>query len=183
MREGISKGKAWLFGDNLDSDSHIFPFRYVLKLSNGAPFEKLASHVMEPVNPEFGKMVQKGDFVVAGRNFGHGKAHLEGAEALKLLGISAVIDESVASGFFKNALYYALPVITGDGLSEKIRQGDELEVNVQTGEIKNLSTGENFQANPAVPPGHPLFPIMQAGGQIEYIKHEVEKLKKAHGSC
>ena len=182
MSEDI-RGKAWKFGNDMDSDSHIFPFRYVLELSSGIPFEKLASHVMEPVNPEFGTKVQKGDYLVAGRNFGQGKAHLEGAEALKVLGVSAVIADSVAFGFFKNALYYALPVITAEGISEKIGQGDELEVNVQTGEIKNLTTGENFQAHPAVPPGHPLFTIMEAGSQMEYIKREVDKLRKAHETC
>ena len=93
--------------------------------------------------------------------------------------MSAIIADSIAPVFFKGMLYYGLPALVGDGISSKIRQGDELAVNLETGEIRNLSTGESFNATPIVTSGHPLFPIMEAGGQIEYIKKKVEALQKA----
>ena len=170
------RGKAWKFGDNLDLDHDILPFKYVVEQSDGVSFEKTASHVMETINPEFSKQVKKGDFLVAGRNFGHGKAHMEGTEALKFLGISAVIVDSVAPDFLKNALHIALPVLIADGVTNKINQNDELEVNIQTGVIRNLATGEIIQTNPAFPPGHSLYAIMEAGGYIEFIKRELKEL-------
>ena len=77
-----------------------------------------------------------------------------------MLGVAAVIADSVSWNGFTNCLYWVLPTLTAKGLSEKINQGDELEVNVWTGDIKNLTTGEAFKADVGVPPGHPLFPIM-----------------------
>ena len=176
--EKVAKGKAWKFGDGLDVDYQIFPFQYVLQNMGGVPVEKLVHHVMEVVNPEFATKVKKGDFVVAGRDFGHGKPHRQGAECLKILGVSAVIADSIAPLFFKGMLYYGLPGLTGNGISSKIRQDDELEVNLETGEIRNLSTGVTFKAIPVVPPEHPLFPILEAGGQIAYIKKKVAALQK-----
>ncbi|PKN66009.1 MAG: 3-isopropylmalate dehydratase small subunit [Deltaproteobacteria bacterium HGW-Deltaproteobacteria-15] len=171
-------GKAWKFGNDLTVDKDIFPFRFVLQLSNGVPLKDVAVHLMEPVDPGFGKNVRKGDFLVAGANFGLGKAHSEGVEAMKILGLSAIIADSVAPGFLRSAIYNAMPILTGEGLSEKITQGDDLEVNPDTGRIRNLSTGEFFDAKPAIPPDHPLYPIMKAGGQIEYIRQRVASSKK-----
>jgi 3-isopropylmalate/(R)-2-methylmalate dehydratase small subunit len=175
--EALLRGKTWKFGNDLTVDKDIFPFRFVLQLSNGVPLEELAVHLMEPVDPNFGKNVKEGDFLVAGTNFGLGKAHSEGVEAMKILGLSALIADSVAPGFFRSAVYNALPILTGEGLSGKIGQGDDLEVNPDTGRIRNLTTGEFFDAKPAVPPDHPLYPIMKAGGQIEYIRQRVAIMK------
>jgi len=176
--KGVVRGKAWKFGNDLTVDKDIFPFRFVLQLSNGVPLQDVAVHLMEPVDPDFGKSVKKGDFLVAGKNFGLGKAHSEGVEAMKVLGLSAVIADSVAPGFLKSAIYYAMPILTGEALSGKIAKGDDLEVNPETGTIRNLSTGENFDAKPAVPPGHPLYPIMEAGGQMEYIRQRIAASKR-----
>jgi 3-isopropylmalate/(R)-2-methylmalate dehydratase small subunit len=144
----------------------------------GIPVEKLVHHVMEVVDPEFSTNVKRGDFVVAGRNFGHGKPHRQGAECLKILGVSAVIADSIAPIFFKGMLYHGLAGLIGDGISSRIRQGNELEVNLETGDVRNLSTGETFKATPIVPPEHALFPILEAGGQIAYIKKKLAVLQK-----
>ena len=176
--KAVARGKAWKFGDDLTVDKDILPFHYLRELAGRVPLEDLACHLMEPLRPEFGKKARKGDFLVAGKNFGLGKAHSIAVEAMKILGLSAIIADSVASGFFPKAIYYALPMLTGERVSEKIRQGDELEVNLETGEIRNLSSGEVLHADPAVPPGHPLFPIMKAGGQIEYIRQKVLSNKR-----
>ena len=177
--EKILKGKAWKFGDNLDVDYHIFPFQYVLQNSAGVPVEKLAHHVMEVVNPEFAAKVKKGDFIVAGIDFGHGKPHRQAAECFKILGVGAVIAESIAQLFFKGMLYNGVPALIGNGISSKIRQDDELEVNLETGEIRNLSTGETLQATPMIPPEHPLFPLLEAGGDVAYIKKKIAALQKS----
>jgi 3-isopropylmalate/(R)-2-methylmalate dehydratase small subunit len=176
--EKIVKGKTWKFGDDFDVDYQIFPFRYVLQNMGGIPVEKLVHHVMEVVDPEFSTNVKRGDFVVAGRNFGHGKPHRQGAECLKILGVSAVIADSIAPIFFKGMLYHGLAGLIGDGISSRIRQGNELEVNLETGDVRNLSTGETFKATPIVPPEHALFPILEAGGQIAYIKKKLAVLQK-----
>ena len=177
--ERVLKGRAWKFGHDLVGDQHIFQNKYVVEQMSGVPIDKLAHHVLEVVNPEFGTKVKKGDFVVAGRNFGFGKGHRQGAECLKRLGVAAIIADSVGPRFFRYSVYFALPILIGEGLSEKIKQDDELEVNVATGEIKNLSTGEVLKASPVVPEGHPLFPIIEAGGQVAYIKGKVAALKEA----
>lgn len=176
--KGRVRGRAWKFGNDLSMDRDIFPFRYLLELSKGIPLKEIATRLMEPVDPEFGKKVRKGDFLVAGRNFGFGKAHSEGVAAMKALGLSAIIVDSAAPRFLKNALYYGLAVLVREGISGKIEHGHELDVDPEVGTVKNLSTGKVFQAKPAFPPGHPLYPIMKAGGQMEYIKEEVARLKK-----
>jgi 3-isopropylmalate/(R)-2-methylmalate dehydratase small subunit len=175
----ILRGKAWKFGDDLGTDSHIFPLKYVREHWDGVPLEKLAHHLMEVANPEFGIKVQKGDFIVAGKNFGCGKGHRTGADCMKRLGVGAVIADSIGPRFFRYSVYFALPILIGDGVSEQIRQNDQIEVNVETGEIKNLSTGEILSAKPVIPKGHPLFPVMEAGGQAEYVKKKVAALRKA----
>jgi 3-isopropylmalate dehydratase small subunit len=174
----VAKGKAWKFGHDLDRDRDIFPFRYIQQLNSGVPMEKLLCHVMETVNPEFGAGVRKGDFIVAGRNFGRGQDHREGLQCLKLLGISAIIAESIAASVFKHGVYLGLPIFLRESVTEKIKMGDDLEVNLDTGEVKNISSGETFRAEPTVPPGHPLFPVMKAGGQIGYVKTKVANSKK-----
>ncbi len=176
--EKIIKGKAWKFGHDIGGDADVLPFRYFLEQIGGVPIEKFAFHAMEGLNPEFGKEVKKGDFVVAGRNFGCGKCHL-GVQALKALGVGAVIADSVAKGFLRGSINDALPILISEGVSEKIKQDDKLEVNMQTGEIKNLSTKETFRAEHGIPEGHPLYPIVEAGGRVEYIKKMVAQLKKA----
>lgn len=114
--EKFAKGKAWKFGHDLEKDSHIFPFQYSKQASSGVPLEKLLDHLMEPLNPEFGKKVKKGDFLVAGRNFGHGKTHPHGARGLKMVGISAVIADSINRSFVKDALYFGLPMLTKEDI-------------------------------------------------------------------
>jgi 3-isopropylmalate/(R)-2-methylmalate dehydratase small subunit len=175
----VVKGKAWKFGDNVDRDSDLFPFQYVLESLGGVPLEKLVGHVLESLNPEFGVKVEKDDLLVAGKNFGHGKAHKEGIRCLKSLGVGGLIAESINKSFIRDALYFGLPMLTGEGILAQIHQGDELVVNMETGEVTNLSTGQTLMAAPVIPDGHPLFPIMEAGGQVEYVKKKVASLKNA----
>jgi len=173
------KGKAWKFGHDLDRDSAIFPFKYVLEAGRGVPLEHLARHVLESVNPEFGGNVRKGDFLVVGRNFGHGKTHKEGIACLKVLGIAAIIADSFLKTLVKNSVYLGLPLLTGDGVYDMIDQDDDLEVNFETGLITNVRKSTTFKANLVIPPNHPLYRIVEAGGQIDYVRKRVMDIQKS----
>lgn len=175
--EEIVKGKAWTFGDNIDGDADIFPFQYFMQELGGAPVDQLAVHLLENLNPDFGKQAQKGDFVVAGVNFGCGKAH-SGYKELKYLGIGAIIADSAFNGFIKGCVNECIPVLTAEGVSKKIRQDDQLEVNLKTGEVKNLTTGETIQTENPVKPGTPFYPIQEAGGYVAYLKKKVQEMKE-----
>jgi 3-isopropylmalate/(R)-2-methylmalate dehydratase small subunit len=175
----LARGKAWKVGHDLERDSAIFPFRYVLEAGRGVPLEQLARHVLEPVSPDFGTKVKKGDFLVVGRNFGHGKTHKEGIACLKILGIAAVIADSFLKTLVKNSVYLGLPLLTGDGLYDMIHQDDELEVSLDSALIKNLSTGDVLKAELVIPPDHPLYRIVEAGGQIEYVRKRLISLQSS----
>ena len=173
----ITRGKAWKFGDNIDGDADFFPFKYFMQHQSGVPASELAVHLLENLNPDFGKKAQKGDVLVAGKNMGCGKAHA-GYQELNYLGISGVIAESVANGFIKGCANEAVPVLLVENVGEKIHQDDELEVDFKGAVIKNLTTNETIQAEPAVKPGHPLYDIVQAGGYVAYLKLKVEESKR-----
>ncbi len=173
----MARGKAWKFGHDLERDSAIFPFKYVLEAGRGVPLEKLAPHVLEAVNPEFGLKVQRGDFLVVGRNFGYGKSHKEGIGCLKILGVAAIIADSFLKNLVKNGVYFGLPLLTGDGIYDVIDHGDELDVDLLTGSINDVSKGRIIKATPVISPDHPLYRIVEAGGQIEYVKKRVAALR------
>ncbi len=133
-------GKAHIFSNNIDTDQ-IYPGRY-LELTAKS---EIASHCMEGVRPGFAREIQKGDIIVAGRNFGCGSSREHAAITLKEAGVGAVVAESFARIFFRNAINLGLPLITCRGISNRVKEGDVLEINLSTGEIKNKTTGESFQ--------------------------------------
>ena len=162
------KGKVWVFGDNLDVDKEIIPFRErELGLMRDGNFGKW---VMTPVDPDFPKKVKKGDIMVVGTNMGCGHGHYEGIHGMNQLGISCVIAESVDRNFFKNSIDLGLPIIECEGIKQKVKEGDVLEVNLQDGKIKNLTNGEilNFTPLPDF-----LLEILEAGGLEPYITKEI----------
>lgn len=175
--EEIVKGRAWTFGDNIDGDADIFPFQYFMQELGGASADQLAVHLLENLNPDFGKEAQKGDFIVAGVNFGCGKAH-SGYKEMRSLGIGAIIADSAVNGFIKGCVNESITVLTAEGVSKKIHQGDQLQVNLKTGEIKNLTTGETIQTENPVKPGTPFYPIQEAGGYVAYLKKKVQEMKE-----
>jgi 3-isopropylmalate/(R)-2-methylmalate dehydratase small subunit len=162
------KGKVWVFGDNLDVDKEIIPFRErELGLMRDGNYGKW---VMTPVDPDFPKKVKKGDIMVVGTNMGCGHGHYEGIHGMNQLGISCVIAESVDRNFFKNSIDLGLPIIECEGIKQKVKEGDVLEVNLQDGKIKNLTNGEilNFTPLPDF-----LLEILEAGGLEPYITKEI----------
>ena len=129
------KGKAFKFGDNISTD-HIAPGR-LAHLRSDLP--RLAEHVLEDADPTFAARVKAGDFVVAGGNFGLGSSREHAPLIIKMAGVSAVLAKSVARIFFRNAINLGLPVLICD--TDKIDDGDELEVDLVAGIIEDKTNG------------------------------------------
>ncbi|MBS7247554.1 MAG: 3-isopropylmalate dehydratase small subunit [Candidatus Freyarchaeota archaeon] len=160
------RGKAWKFGDNVDTDV-VIPGRY-LTLRNP---DEMASHAMEVVRPEFAKNVKRGDLVVAGRNFGCGSSREEAAFVLKHLGVGAVVAESFARIFFRNAVNLGLPVVECRGVSEAVNDGDEVEVNLEEGVLRNITRSVELKCT--VLPDF-LMEFVRSGGAIEALKKKLK---------
>ena len=157
----ILKGRAWKFGANVDTDA-IIPARY-LNVSDPA---QLAQHCMEDENPQFANTVKEGDIIVAETNFGCGSSREHAPIALKAKGISCVIAKSFARIFYRNAFNMGLPILESSQAVDGISDGQELEVDLVKGEIKNNSTNQRFQAIP-IPPF--MQQIIDDGGLMEHI--------------
>ncbi len=160
------RGRAWKFGDNIDTDV-VIPGRY---LTLRDP-DEMASHAMEVVRPDFARMVKAGDLVVAGRNFGCGSSREEAAFVLKRLGVSAVVAESFARIFFRNAINLGLPVVECKGVSEAVNDGDEVEVDLEGGVVRNVTKGVELKCT--VLPDF-LMDFVRSGGAIEALKRKLK---------
>jgi 3-isopropylmalate/(R)-2-methylmalate dehydratase small subunit len=157
----IFKGRAWKFGANIDTDA-IIPARY-LNVSDPA---QLAQHCMEDENPQFVNEVKKGDIIVAETNFGCGSSREHAPIAIKAKGVSCVIAKSFARIFYRNAFNMGLPILECNQAVDGISDGQEVEVDLVKGEIKNNSTNQRFQAIP-IPPF--MQQVIDDGGLMEHI--------------
>lgn len=157
----ILKGNAWKFGDDISTD-HIAPGRYFHLRSN---LPELAKHVLEDADPEFAAKVRSGDFVVGGNNFGLGSSREHAPTIIKVAGVSAVLAKSFARIFFRNAINVGLPALICD--TDKIEQGDDLEVDLTSGKIQNRTKGVviDFTPLPAV-----MVKILEDGGLAEHVR-------------
>ncbi len=155
------RGKAFKFGDNITTD-HIQPGRYNYMRSN---LPELAKHVLEDADPTFATKVREGDFVVAGRNFGLGSSREHAPTIMKMAGVGAVVAKSVARIFFRNAINVGLPVVICN--TDSINDGDELEIDLAAGIVKDVTSGVELAAgklNPA------MLKILEEGGLVPYIR-------------
>ncbi len=157
--------RAWVYGDHVSTDD-IIAGRYLAKHD---PAE-WGRHAMENIDPEFSKRVSQGDVIVAGKNFGCGSSREQAPIALKAAGVSAVVAESFARIFYRNAINQGLPVLTCPGVSKKFKSGDEVEVNLKEGWIKNVRTGEKIAVQPL--PDF-ILDILNAGGLIPYLREKM----------
>ena len=155
-----AKGRVFKYGDNIDTDV-IIPARY---LNSSDPAE-LATHCMEDIDKEFIKKVQKGDIIVAEKNFGCGSSREHAPIAIKA-GVSCVIAETFARIFYRNAINIGLPIIECPKAAAEIEDGDEVEVNFDTGVITDLTKGTSYQGQ-----AFPEFMqrIIDAEGLVNYI--------------
>ena len=161
MSDLVLKGRAIKLGDNISTDD-IIPGRFAHLRSN---LPELAKHVLEDTVPEFASRVKLGDFIVAGKNFGLGSSREHASVVIKISGISAILAESVARIFFRNGINQGLPVLLCD--TEKIGDGDELEINFTGGLIANLTSGVTLNCS-KMPPI--MSAILEEGGLIPYIQ-------------
>ena len=154
-------GRAFKFGDNISTD-HIIPGRLAHLRSN---LPELAKHVMEDADPTFASRVKAGDFIVAGNNFGLGSSREHAPLVIKMAGVRAILAKSVARIFFRNAINLGLPVLICN--TALIDDGDELEVDLTVGTVKDATNGNQltFSKIPEV-----MLRILDEGGLIPYIK-------------
>jgi 3-isopropylmalate dehydratase small subunit len=164
------KGRVWKFGDNINTDL-IYPGRYMAILDP----KETAQHAFETVHPDFVSLVKPGDLVVAGRYFGCGSSREQAATCLKYLGIGGVIAESFARIYYRNAINLGLPIVVCPGVSSKVEPGQALEVELESGALRNLSTGAVLSFPPL--PDF-ILEILSDGGLIPHIK---KRLKKGEG--
>lgn len=157
----VIHGRSWKFGDDISTDL-IAPGRY-FHLRSDLP--ELAKHVLEDADAEFAKNVSKGDLIVGGRNFGLGSSREHAPTIIKLSGVSCVIAKSFARIFFRNSINIGLPVIECD--TDKIAAGDELEVDLGNGVIKDLTKRIELKFAPLP---RAMTQILSDGGLVEHIK-------------
>ena len=155
-------GKVWRYGDNIDTDV-IIPARYL----NTSDPQELAKHCMEDIDKSFVSGVKAGDIMVADNNFGCGSSREHAPVAIKASGITCVIAATFARIFYRNAINIGLPLLEVGDAVKKIKAGDVLSVDLESGEIVNTTTGETIKATPL--PGF-IQDIARAGGLINYVK-------------
>ncbi|MGE5328940.1 MAG: 3-isopropylmalate dehydratase small subunit [Deltaproteobacteria bacterium] len=157
-------GKVIKYGDNVDTDV-IIPARYL----NTSDPQELAQHCMEDIDKEFVNKIKSGDVMVAGKNFGCGSSREHAPIAIKASGISCVIAGTFARIFYRNSINIGLPIIECDEAANDLSNGDSVEIDFETGEIRNTTRNKNYQAA-----AFPSFmqAIMSADGLINYIKNK-----------
>ena len=161
----MKTGRAFKYGANVDTDA-IIPARYL----NVSDAVELSRHCMEDIDDTFAKVVKPGDIIVAGTNFGCGSSREHAPLCIKAAGVACVIAKTFARIFFRNGINIGLPLLECPEAVDGISQGDELEVDIAKGEIKNLTTGKTFLAKP-----YPDFMenIIKCEGLIEYTRQKL----------
>ena len=159
-------GRVHKFGSDEVTDA-IIPARYV----NTSDPAELAKHCMEDADPSFPSRVNRGDIIVADKNFGCGSSREHAPIAIKAAGVSCVIARSFARIFYRNSINIGLPILECPQCVDEVQEGDTLEVDLLQGEIRNLSRGKTYLAEPF--PGF-MQEIIGKGGLINYVKEKVK---------
>ncbi len=163
MSRAATTGRAWVFGDDIDTDA-LAPSAYLMQ----APSE-IARHCLESVDPGFAAAVRPGDVFVAGDNLGVGSSREQAPQCLVALGIRAVLARSFARIFYRNALNLGLPALVCADV-DRIRTGDALHVDARAGVVENRTRGERLSCDPLPP--H-LLEIIAAGGLLAQLKRRL----------
>jgi 3-isopropylmalate/(R)-2-methylmalate dehydratase small subunit len=157
----VFEGNCWKFGHNIPTDE-ITPTSVVWK-----SFSEMAKHVLESLNSDFPHKVQKGDIIVAGRNFGCSSGRAIAAKAIKATGVGAVVADRFSRTFYRNGHEVGLPILEVPGFHELVETGDRVRVDIESGTVVNLTSGKSLKTSP--PPDF-LLEMLRAGGLIEYLK-------------
>jgi 3-isopropylmalate dehydratase small subunit len=160
------KGKVWKFGSDIDTD-RIIPARYLI---TSEPSE-LAKHCMEDADPSFSKNVKAGDIIVAGKNFGCGSSREHAPIAIKAAKVSCVIAKSFARIFYRNSFNMGLPILECAEAVRATKAGDKLEIDLEKGDIYNVTKKKRFTAR-AVPPF--MQELVKAGGLMKFVKKKLK---------
>ncbi len=157
-------GRAWAFGDDIDTDV-LAPGQYMK-----GPVEELARHCLEAVDPDFAPNVRPGDVLVAGKNFGVGSSREQAAQALKVLGVTAVVARSFAGIFYRNAINLGLPVFVSDAL-DGVRAGQEVSMDVDGAALTIVESGEVIACEPL--PDF-LLAMIHDGGLVPHLEKKLK---------
>ena len=157
----LFEGSCWKFGHNIPTDE-ITPTHVVWK-----SFSEMAKHVLESLNPEFPKNVQKGDIIIAGRNFGCSSGRAIAPKAIKATGVAAVLAEGFSRTFYRNGHEVGLPILEVPGIHDFVQTGDRIRVDIASGVVTNLTSGGSLNGSPAP---EFLLKMLQAGGLIPFLK-------------
>lgn len=158
------KGKAWKFGDNVDTDQ-VIPSQYLLL----STVEEMKQYTFEPLDKDFASKVGLGDIIVGGENFGSGSSREQAPLVLKALGISAIVAKSFARIFFRNAINIGLTVIVCKEIYESVENGDVLEIDIKQGSVKSLKANQQFTSTKL--PEH-VMNILEANGLIGFLNQK-----------
>lgn len=163
----VIEGKVFVFDENIDTDQ-IYPGRY-LDLTDP---EDVGKHAMEGADPSFVAEFKAGDIIVASTNFGCGSSREHAVVTLKAVGIGALIADSYGRIFYRNAINLGIPVIVCPNLRQHVSRGDTLSVDIATGKIVNLSTGQEFLAEPF---SEYTMSILNNGGIKDLVKRQMQE--------
>jgi len=156
------RGRVWKFGDHIDTDV-MTSGKYL-----NFPMEEMKRHVFEAIRPEFAQEIKPGDIIVAGRNFGCGSSRETVPAALKTLGIGAVLAESFARIFYRNAIAIGLPAIACPGISLLFNEGDEAEVSFTDGRVLNVASQKSLVFQPFP---EEMLRVLESGGIEALLRH------------
>lgn len=165
--QAVAQGRAWKYGDNVNTDL-IIPGKYLVLTDP----RELARHAMEGLDPGFAGLVRPGDIIVAGKNFGCGSSREHAPLALKGAEVQAILAESVARIFFRNSINLGLLVLECPGISSIVEKGDEVCIDIPNGKVINLRTRASLEAKPL-----PEFiaSIVRSGGLIPYLRQHLDE--------
>jgi 3-isopropylmalate/(R)-2-methylmalate dehydratase small subunit len=164
------KGRVRKFGDNIDTDI-IAPGPSLM-----LPVEEMKKHAFAPILPDFYKTVREGDVIVAGNNFGCGSSREQATSVVKALGFQYVVCESMAKIYLRNCVGLGVYPILAKGASRIFKEGDEIEIDIEHGKVRNVRTGESASFEPLS--GTPLE-ILESGGILNVLKKRIEEGKRA----
>jgi 3-isopropylmalate/(R)-2-methylmalate dehydratase small subunit len=168
------RGKAWLFKGLLEVDRDLCPYEVVRALGDrGIPqtYEEMGKYAMIGIDADFPKKVGKGDFIVAGEGMGYGHDHDHPCKAIRGAGVAAILCESTNTNFLRNCIDHGLPIVECRGISNILNQGDNLEVDLEVGRVKNLTRGGEMRFQP-----FPEFilDILDAGGLYPQLEQQLK---------
>jgi len=156
----VIKGKVWKFGNDVDTDA-ITPGQYM------GSMREMKKHVLDVLNPRFPDGVQPGDIIVAGSNFGCGSSRETAPTVLQAVGLGAIVAESFARIFFRNAIAIGLPIMTCTGVSDAFAERDGLELDIANARVTNLTRGKTLQAQPLP---DEMREVLSRGGIVPLLK-------------